>query len=661
MPALGESVTEGTVTRWLKAEGDDGRRRRAAARGLDRQGRHRDPVARRRHPDQDPRPGGRHRAGRRRPRRHRRLGGGGCGSRAQQQPRSAGRARSSRPPSQEAPQPAGSPAAAPRRPRPPAPSAGPSTGQQATRPGGAGSRPTPAAPPPQQAHGAGPHAPAAARSVGAATRRRGLRHPARAQARRRPRRRPRLAQGHRRRRPHPQAGRARRGRGRQGGRAGGPAAAAAGRRAAAAAAAAPAASASAAVSPKRGTTEKMSRLRKTIATRMVESLQVSAQLTTVVEVDVTKIARLRAKAKSDFEQREGTKLSFLPFFALAAVEALKAHPMVNASIEGDRGDLPRHREPRRSRSTPRSGLLVPVIKNAGDLNIAGLAREIADLAERTRTNKITPDELGGGTFTITNTGSRGALFDTPIINQPQVAILGTGAVVKRPVVVTDAERRRDDRDPLDGLPRAVLRPPRRRRRRRGPLPQHDEGASRGRQLRVRPRSLTGHSGAAHAAARRHHRLLRSDRRRAVGVRCRARRRGRPPGPPRPARAGRGPVGPAARALDAGGPRRASTRSSTWPVPGSATSAGRRPTSTRSSPPASTAPRPSRPAPGRRGAAGAAGQRRPSASTATAATRCSPRSPAPGTGFLSEVVRAWEAAPTPPARPACRWRTPAPAS
>jgi pyruvate dehydrogenase E2 component (dihydrolipoamide acetyltransferase) len=190
------------------------------------------------------------------------------------------------------------------------------------------------------------------------------------------------------------------------------------------------------VSPKRGTTEKMSRLRKVIAARMVESLQVSAQLTTVLEVDVTKIARLRDRAKRDFETREGTKLSFLPFFALAAVEALKAHPSVNSSVNGDEITYHGSENLGVAVDTDR-GLLVPVIKDAGDLNIAGLARKIADLAERTRTNKVSPDELGGGTFTLTNTGSRGALFDTPIINQPNVAILGTGAVVKRPVVVKD--------------------------------------------------------------------------------------------------------------------------------------------------------------------------------------------------------------------------------
>jgi 2-oxoglutarate dehydrogenase E2 component (dihydrolipoamide succinyltransferase) len=192
------------------------------------------------------------------------------------------------------------------------------------------------------------------------------------------------------------------------------------------------------VSAKRGTTEKMTRLRKVIAQRMVESLQVSAQLTTVVEVDVTKISRLRDRAKSDFQAREGVKLSFLPFFALAVVEALKIHPMVNASIDGDEVTYHGQENLGIAVDTER-GLLVPVIKDAGDLNIAGLARKIADLAERTRTSKIVPDELGGGTFTLTNTGSRGALFDTPIINQPQVGILGTGSVVRRPVVVADPD------------------------------------------------------------------------------------------------------------------------------------------------------------------------------------------------------------------------------
>jgi 2-oxoglutarate dehydrogenase E2 component (dihydrolipoamide succinyltransferase) len=205
--------------------------------------------------------------------------------------------------------------------------------------------------------------------------------------------------------------------------------------------AAPTAAASAprpAISPQRGTTEKMSRLRKVIAQRMVESLHVSAQLTSVIEVDVTKIARLRDRARRDFEAREGTKLSFLPFFALAAVEALKTHPNVNSSVDGDEITYHSSENLGVAVDTER-GLLVPVIKDAGDLNIAGLSRKIADLAERTRTNKVSPDELGGGTFTLTNTGSRGVLFDTPIINQPNVAILGTGAVVKRPVVVKDSD------------------------------------------------------------------------------------------------------------------------------------------------------------------------------------------------------------------------------
>jgi 2-oxoglutarate dehydrogenase E2 component (dihydrolipoamide succinyltransferase) len=189
-----------------------------------------------------------------------------------------------------------------------------------------------------------------------------------------------------------------------------------------------------AVSPLRGTTVTMSRLRKVIAARMLESLKVSAQLTTVIEVDVTKIARLRDRAKSSFESREGVKLSFLPFFAVAVCEALKQHPVLNSSVEGDQITYHGAEHLGIAVDTER-GLLVPVISNAGDLNMGGIARKISDLAARTRDNKVTPAELGGGTFTITNTGSRGALFDTPIINQPQVAILGLGAVVKRPMVV----------------------------------------------------------------------------------------------------------------------------------------------------------------------------------------------------------------------------------
>jgi 2-oxoglutarate dehydrogenase E2 component (dihydrolipoamide succinyltransferase) len=188
----------------------------------------------------------------------------------------------------------------------------------------------------------------------------------------------------------------------------------------------------------RGTTERMSRARQVIARRMVESLQTSAQLTTVVEADVTAIARLRERAKADFEAREGVKLSFLPFFALATVEALKVHPRLNALIDTEAGQVIYHDAEHLGIAVDTErGLMVPVIQNAGDLNIGGLARKIADLAGRTRAGQVSPDDLAGGTFTLTNTGSRGALFDTPIINQPQMAILGTGAVVKRAVVMED--------------------------------------------------------------------------------------------------------------------------------------------------------------------------------------------------------------------------------
>jgi len=188
----------------------------------------------------------------------------------------------------------------------------------------------------------------------------------------------------------------------------------------------------------RGRTENLSRLRRVIAERMVESLQTSAQLTTVVEVDVTRIAALRGRIKADFESREGVKLSFLPFFCKAAVEALKVYPQINSSIDMDAGTITYHESENLGIAVDTDrGLLVPVVRDAGDLNIAGIARRVADLAERTRTNKVGPDELSGGTFTVTNTGSRGALFDTPIINMPQVAILGTGSVVKRPVVISE--------------------------------------------------------------------------------------------------------------------------------------------------------------------------------------------------------------------------------
>lgn len=208
--------------------------------------------------------------------------------------------------------------------------------------------------------------------------------------------------------------------------------------AAPAAATAPPAAAPAApveVSPLRGTTQKMSRLRKVIAERAVASMQATAQLTTVVEVDVTKVAALRDRVKGEFQQKTGDKLSFLPFFALAAIEALKTYPIINSTVEGDEIVYPAHENVAIAVDTER-GLLTPVVKDAGDKNIAQLAREIADLAARTRDNKLKPDELAGGTFTLTNTGSRGALFDTPIVFLPQSAILGLGAVVKKPGVVS---------------------------------------------------------------------------------------------------------------------------------------------------------------------------------------------------------------------------------
>lgn len=192
------------------------------------------------------------------------------------------------------------------------------------------------------------------------------------------------------------------------------------------------------VSPLRGTEEKMSRLRKIVASRMVESLQTQAQLTTAVEVDMTRIAALRARAKNDFLAREGAKLTFLPFIMQAAVEALKAHPKLNAEIAGDMIKYHGVENIGMAADTER-GLVVPVIKNAGDLNLAGLARQIGELGAKAKGNKLTPDDLQGATFTITNTGSGGALFDTPIVPNPQVGILGCGTIVKRPAVVKDAD------------------------------------------------------------------------------------------------------------------------------------------------------------------------------------------------------------------------------
>ncbi len=190
-------------------------------------------------------------------------------------------------------------------------------------------------------------------------------------------------------------------------------------------------------SAQRGTTEPMSRLRKVLAERAVASMQQTAQLTTVVEVDVTAIAAMRQRVQAQFVAATGGKLNFMPFFALAAAEALKAHPKLNASIEGENIVFHPTENISFAVDTER-GLLTPVIRDVSTLTIAQIAGQIADLASRTRENKLKPDELGGGTFTLTNTGSRGALFDTPVVFLPQVAILGTGIVTKRPVVVTDA-------------------------------------------------------------------------------------------------------------------------------------------------------------------------------------------------------------------------------
>ncbi|WP_330270073.1 2-oxoglutarate dehydrogenase, E2 component, dihydrolipoamide succinyltransferase [Lentzea sp. NBC_00516] len=214
--------------------------------------------------------------------------------------------------------------------------------------------------------------------------------------------------------------------------------------AAAAPAAAPASRTSAPAaadnSGKRGTVQKLPRLRQIVAQRTRESLQMSAQLTQVFEVDVTKIARLRNQAKKAFEAREGAKLTFLPFFAKAAIEALKAHPVLNASIDEERKEVTYHGAEHLGLAIDTErGLLNAVIHNAGDLNLSGIAHKIGDLAARARSNKLTPDELAGGTFSLTNLGSNGALFDTPIIQQPQVGILGVGVVKKRAVVLTDED------------------------------------------------------------------------------------------------------------------------------------------------------------------------------------------------------------------------------
>lgn len=191
-------------------------------------------------------------------------------------------------------------------------------------------------------------------------------------------------------------------------------------------------------SPLRGTTEPMSRLRKVLAERAVASMVSTAQLTTVVEVDVTRIAQLRQRVQQQFIAKSGGKLNFMPFFALAAAEALRTHPKLNATIDGE--NIVYHATENISFAVDtEKGLLTPVIRDASTLNIVEIAQQIADKAARTRSNQLKPDELGGGTFTLTNTGSRGALFDTPVVFLPQVAILGTGVVSKRAVVVTDAD------------------------------------------------------------------------------------------------------------------------------------------------------------------------------------------------------------------------------
>ena len=188
----------------------------------------------------------------------------------------------------------------------------------------------------------------------------------------------------------------------------------------------------------RGTSEAMSRLRKVLAERAVASMQQSAQLTSVVEVDVTLVAQLRDRVKADFLAKTGTKLSFMPFFTLAAAEALRAHPKINSTVEGD--SIVYHAGENISFAVDTDrGLLTPVIRDAASMNIATMAKQIADMAERTRNNQLKPDELAGGTFTVTNTGSRGALFDTPVVFLPQSAILGTGIVTKRPAVIKGAD------------------------------------------------------------------------------------------------------------------------------------------------------------------------------------------------------------------------------
>jgi pyruvate dehydrogenase E2 component (dihydrolipoamide acetyltransferase) len=209
-----------------------------------------------------------------------------------------------------------------------------------------------------------------------------------------------------------------------------------------AAAAAPAAPPRVAVPLTKGLREEVvpaTRLRKVIAERMVASLQTSAQLTSAVEIDMTRVMRLRERAKDDFKAREGVSLSPMPFAVLALVAAIKEYPTVNSAMDED-GNLHVYQDVHLGVAvdTPK-GLFVPVVKNAESLNLAGLAKAIADVAARTRDGKIGPDELSGSTISLTNTGSRGAVWDTPIINQPNAAIFATPAIVKRPVVVDDPD------------------------------------------------------------------------------------------------------------------------------------------------------------------------------------------------------------------------------
>ncbi|WP_338676260.1 2-oxoglutarate dehydrogenase, E2 component, dihydrolipoamide succinyltransferase [Streptomyces sp. SCSIO 30461] len=194
------------------------------------------------------------------------------------------------------------------------------------------------------------------------------------------------------------------------------------------------------VSPLRGQTVKMTRMRKVIGDNMMKALHGQAQLSSVVEVDVTKLMKLRNRAKDAFAAREGVKLSPMPFFVKAAAQALKAHPVVNARINEDEGTITYFDSENIGIAVDsEKGLMTPVIKGAGDLNLAGISKATADLANKVRGNKITPDELAGATFTISNTGSRGALFDTIIVPPNQVAILGIGATVKRPAVIETEE------------------------------------------------------------------------------------------------------------------------------------------------------------------------------------------------------------------------------